>query len=1400
MCMSRDGSYYTKWDSSYHSRLLTKLYFIIFSGLKMEDSEMNKVFTSNITRNVNLDNNDLYKLLSISPATPIQMMNDISDTTLCSFHPNTDKYYIPKKRSRLKVKTVRDIRNAFEIDVYNNLPTEIEKQENVLLKNIKDGSSTNEQFKNILKNMLSAENPISRTAWQMLINLNPDNHKHSKQYVLCNGQYIHVNGSKGGRTKFICNYDLGNIDKRRYKKVNVRNTTKKIGLLKNSLHVKFKPGPLGIKKYLDDSYQNHNIGEIELIHLPKPSLDVQPMYGVPFDVNLTHFLNNWRDNSGKISQKWAEFSASVVGIIKNTKAVQNEPHSKINFGLNYRFLQNRILMRRDVEKAVPKKSSVSDLNISTHDSIMSEVREIVNKMLDTVEISLLQDTLFDEIDDSKQNISQESDMINLTNKEKLKRNYKELNRLDVTVIQLPDKCQYSFCKLGCICESLQYSHSIKQHCGLLKCMFGCKCGFSKYNNNNKNSETLPTLVNLNNERQLRLAKEEQKFHQTVIVSGKKRILLKANKRQNSNFETYDSSDNKVKNRQNTLIEREPSIVARKLLFKNVEIWCMVHNLYKCFCKNRFVSKYDSQSNVLNSVNDSLHGTEIKELCSDVISENTLKIVTRQGKRKLSNNLESSDVAFDDYYCSTARLVPFCGRKYSDGYYEATNRRILELEKNDRKLQQKLINKVNMIEKESNKKLNSNGNLTLTSQRTKGLLDVQSALLDVSAMTSQTPYFSNSLAKSRFITWIESNYKNFKDQLKQGIVQKTLESPKLGKFAFYSWSFILNRYKDKKNLFLVSKDKPYRIFMAVNQNHPAFKNCINIDDIRFADINKFPESVKRLLTNYTELEDNFCILRGLSHCWEFVGSAARKTEISRDDITGTAEEFSFSESSKSDSIDMVTESSALFNTDTSMSVIDERTLSTDIDSTSTDTFTENQSTESQESCRWFVMRIENDFSEIQFYRKGFFVKYESIVSAIHVARRSNRTVRISSQKCIEKNTSTQFGIYAIPNAHEFCVFVGPYETDEPLGIETVKTLINKIKPKRTRGVWITTNKIDNVNVIKNPMLYMPSGKGIEEAISICNYNEESPKSSQEKDNSEDEIKDKNEKEMIPKSEEKIKDKREEEIKYKSDEEIIDKSKQELKDKEEIKAKIVELNGKETHQKLTVVSPNIKTKAIKVVKPIKIRKVDTVYQITSKSSLLKNINTESDCKIKTNRIQLMNDNSLHKLGTSFNKSNVQRLRVLSAQSTVPKPVAQIAPQVNTDLQQSLRARDKTNTAVKSGLIILKPEEVVKILTEKKLKRAGSSKKKENFKKISNCPQDIFEISDDDETDVVNIQALNDVDCQNVRITCSTVNWTAWLPGYKNNQNLLSFTFPGDSPSIFYEEAEALSEVNRSVRRLH
>lgn len=1393
-----------------------------------------KVFYSDITRSDKHIHNNLYDLVKVKRAVPIVHKEENQRLPNCYFEPKVDKHYVPKKKSRFKVKTVRDIRNLFEKDIFSYLPQELEKQQSFLLRKITGGSSKNENTKALCKNMLNGDKFISRSAWQMLTNLNPEGHTHNVQYVLWRGKKIRVNGSKGGKTKFLCNYDLSKRKVCTRKESNILIADCKKGLLRNSLAVKFKPGPLTKKVGLDNSYQKYNVGSAELINLPKPGLEIQPTYGVTMEPRISNFLQNLREVDGSISKTWAELATSVLGTVRNQELVQNE-ESSVTFELKYKCDQNRLLMRRGVMTSSNKINSDNDIhqisNLLTGPiEVPLEIETIVNKLLDAVEISLQQDNLYTAIDDTSKQIPNDcfkNDVNNAPVKEKIvKRKYGELDRLDVTVIRLPDapqekdipKCSYSFCTLGCICASLQSVYNLKDHCGRVECMFQCTCDFSKFKIThtfeNNSSGLLPGLVNLNNKNNLRLSKEEMKFHQTVVVTGEKSILLKSKKRNWKTSKRYGEFYSNMCLKSGLKTQPILSIVDVKINCVNIEPWCMVHNLYKCFCKGMFTENSLSSKNLEEKELNDTTADDGKQSYSDVdnVACSEKKPLKRAKSDSISNDnnakrlsvSDSSDMKEIEFISSygekkCSRSTPYKGRKYIDSYYSATNYKIAELEKNDDTLRNRMLSLINANKSEDrqnvqyaskvkeqreanakkgdrnkNKNVKNNNKYPVSDEKrtTETENKEMSYYIDrcnalnvnkekkykrsssptkfaLDSQTITTANLGSRSGKTKLIAWIEESYKHCKERFDSGLVKNTLDAPKHGKVALYPWSFILSRYRDRKNFFMISKQGPYRIFMAVESNNEFFRNCTNIDDIRFADLHKYPLTIKNLLTNATnDLKTEFCILCGLSHCWELIGSVSKVNNSE-----GSGAEYKPESKSICDSLLMSDNESPEHNMDNSDNEAAPTIKSEELEEKSI-----TDSNSNSGNSKWFVMTVENDFSEIQFHKRGFFVKYESILKAINVARLSGKTVRLSAQTCAEMNSCPQFGIYAIPDSSEHCVFVGPYDTSECLGIDTVRALVDVRKSTNvTRGVWITTKTDDNVKVIENPLGFMPPKDGSGDTVIVS----------------------------LP---------RDETVQSSSDNSLIKASK-------------------------SNVTVSEKTNITKKVKPIKIRKTDGFYHLTSKDllkkinksqllqtkdTLLKNVLNKTESAVLT---PLYLPSSSVTLPSLLKKTTITNRALCSAEPPplieYKKPVAEIAPQIK--IVEVYSEASATITPVKlpeRGMFILKPEEINKRLMENKLDCTTSALP---MQKVGEIDQDIenflatsaeyippnaeiFEISDDDEDNSSHIV------WKDVWIECKNIENLGFIKGRLNAEHELSFEFPGFKFTDFYSEEEAFTKINQ------
>lgn len=728
----------------------------------------------------------------------------------------------------------------------------------------------------------------------------------------------------------------------------------------------------------------------------------------------------------------------------------------------------------------------------------------------------------------------------------------------------------------------------------------------------------------------------------------------------------------------------------------------------------------------------------------------------------------SDCYYSEYTDTCSRVIAYQGRKYSDVHYKTTNIKIKEMEQNDKTLQVRIMNILNLdAEKEKEDTLTKNQpNTSAKSLLMKSSTERNFAkfltnandllIVNNNGENSRVPQAKrNVTSNNKLVSWLEANYKMYRRRIDLGLVKTSLEPPKIGKVALYAWDFILNRYREKKNLFLISKQLPYRIYMGVHTRDPFFASCMNINEIRFAELHKYPQTVRNLLTNATDMKDNFCILRGLAHCWELVGSVAKidKNMEETNDVP-----FNLESTSQTTTSDVQSSSDEQSSFECSEKSYTQSTSSKECQSSTAHS-------EDSDSSKWFIMTVENDFSEIRFFKKGFFVKYESIVKAINVARMSGKTVRLSSQKCVDKNNGPQFGVYAIPNTSEYCVYIGPYELQDSLGIETMKTILDVRKTKRTRGFWINTNKVDNLKVIDNPLLFMPpNGLSNSETVPLD-----------------------------------------------SDDNVNH------------QASVEHNHDKDTNASLQRSLPTPELK--KVVKPIKIRKTNGFYHLAT-DGLLKKISLKSPPKVLLNAPTLntnvtRNFTTITSLLKGDNKNSGNEL---SKDSETDKGLQIKISAIYSQKEEPSTSSKDHNRKTEGCMLILKPEEINRKLFEGQLNPDITSTTQdeeivkelfnesavmespifrdefENSATVAPCTSstDVYVISDDDDDDENVVDegagATQGDKFKDVLIQCSNVPDLGWVRGKQNVDSLaLSFKVPGGQYSEFYPEQDAFLKLN-------
>ncbi|CAD7011365.1 uncharacterized protein LOC101457273 isoform X2 [Ceratitis capitata] len=208
-------------------------------------------------------------------------------------------------------------------------------------------------------------------------------------------------------------------------------------------------------------------------------------------------------------------------------------------------------------------------------------------------------------------------------------------------------CAKEYCTFGCICQSLADDYPLRQHCGKSKCVIECTCKTPSQSRimrleTDGRSITTEDAFMLRRQATARLARMEKEFTSTIVLTenetllinesqyDKKRRCTKAPKRYEDfadNDEDYTGktlatgSPNKTQNTALVAIEaptdtspnsgfletttelREPIYVNDNVLeqlkhctiplmrfedTQNMAVWCMVHELYKCYCGGRAI--------------------------------------------------------------------------------------------------------------------------------------------------------------------------------------------------------------------------------------------------------------------------------------------------------------------------------------------------------------------------------------------------------------------------------------------------------------------------------------------------------------------------------------------------------------------------------------------------------------------------------------------------------------------------------------------------------------------------------------------------------------------------------------------------------------------------------------------
>ncbi|XP_046394048.1 uncharacterized protein LOC124161867 isoform X2 [Ischnura elegans] len=93
--------------------------------------------------------------------------------------------------------------------------------------------------------------------------------------------------------------------------------------------------------------------------------------------------------------------------------------------------------------------------------------------------------------------------------------------------------------------------------------------------------------------------------------------------------------------------------------------------------------------------------------------------------------------------------------------------------------------------------------------------------------------------------------------------------------------------------------------------------------------------------------------------------------------------------------------------------------------------------------WYRLSLNGEFDKLISDETGFSTSASRLLSAVMIARTSNRTVRLAFDKKKNSEESQEFkkGIYAVPTVCGSYVKIGPYKRNEPTGVRTLKKVGN-----------------------------------------------------------------------------------------------------------------------------------------------------------------------------------------------------------------------------------------------------------------------------------------------------------------------------------------------------------------------
>ncbi|XP_055678449.1 uncharacterized protein LOC129787134 [Lutzomyia longipalpis] len=400
---------------------------------------------------------------------------------------------------------------------------------------------------------------------------------------------------------------------------------------------KIPPGPLCTKP--KNAEKNENLAPLDTYELPQVLLQLWPKINQPFPLKVKRYLSEMCPYE-ELTEQWIEFALAALKDVPELE----EP---IEFEIPYENNRKKILVSRDYTSAIRRSRTTEVFDDSQplkfredlpDDPVLHECADILEDMVNSVAIGMAEDD-FSKCDPDLDYAKQDSQKRFLeAPKDQEAPAYKkprssallaELKRLNATIINTENiprqkECNQEHCKKGCICDSIATLACPTSHCEDPRCMFECVCGKGLNVSKEEINPFSKEVFRIRDKAISRLARAEKDFSSTVVLTNNNTFLLSNSSEEKSKrsrtvprkfgdyVRTEVAEEELLKGKTVDATVRFPSVKGKRgrrqvdpeiekmrhvsvvlrpitHIVQNMEPWCMIHELYRCFCKGDAVS-------------------------------------------------------------------------------------------------------------------------------------------------------------------------------------------------------------------------------------------------------------------------------------------------------------------------------------------------------------------------------------------------------------------------------------------------------------------------------------------------------------------------------------------------------------------------------------------------------------------------------------------------------------------------------------------------------------------------------------------------------------------------------------------------------------------------------------------